>query len=300
MPGDAAPQPVPPGEQMRWAIVGTSAASASTRSSRLRRRAPVARRPFVSGNPAKAATSARGTASARFYDYANYDTMKDNAEIDCVYVVLPVGLHAEYTGARARGRQARAVREADGLDQRAECERMVAAAKANNAPARGRLQHRLRADQPRGQAPHRRGRARRDPRDPQRPRGSTPTSRSRRTSGGSKALAGGGSMFDIGIYGLNTSLMMLEGDRLVVGSRRSTPTRRTTFASPRSRADRLAMTMASGINVDRLVVVQPQPLRLAAALLRRHHLDGECSRRRLTTTTTSSSTATARSARATR
>src|SRR5690606_33276563 len=27
-----------------------------------------------------------------------------------------------------------------------------------------------------------------------------------------KALAGGGSMFDIGVYGLNTSLMMLEGD----------------------------------------------------------------------------------------
>lgn len=34
---------------------------------------------------------------ANVYNYENYDTIKDNADIDIIYIVLPNGMHAEYT-----------------------------------------------------------------------------------------------------------------------------------------------------------------------------------------------------------
>jgi predicted dehydrogenase len=64
-----------------------------------------------------------------------------------------------------------------------------------------------------------------------------------------KALAGGGSMFDIGIYGLNTSLMMLEGDHPVsVSALYAYPKDDPRFAEVEGGID-WRMTMASGINV---------------------------------------------------
>ena len=35
--------------------------------------------------------------SENIYNYDNYDSIKDNPQIDVVYVVLPNGMHAEYT-----------------------------------------------------------------------------------------------------------------------------------------------------------------------------------------------------------
>ena len=48
------------------------------------------------------------------YNYENFDSIKDNPEIDVVYVVLPNSMHAEYTIRARQGGQARAVRKADG------------------------------------------------------------------------------------------------------------------------------------------------------------------------------------------
>src|SRR6187551_3597553 len=87
MPTDAAPQPAVPREQMRWAIVGLGSFGvnqvipgfADARQARMTA--------FVSGNPAKARDLGARHGVTRFYDYASFDTMKDNAEIDCVYVI---------------------------------------------------------------------------------------------------------------------------------------------------------------------------------------------------------------------
>ena len=86
---------------------------------------------FVSGNAAKARDLGARHAVSRFYDYANYDTMKNDAEIDCVYIVLPVGLHAEYT-VRALEAGKHVLCEKPMASTSAECERMIAAARANN------------------------------------------------------------------------------------------------------------------------------------------------------------------------
>jgi predicted dehydrogenase len=54
---------------------------------------------LVSGHPDKAKQQADkyGISAKNIYNYENYDTIKDNPEIDVVYVVLPNSMHAEYT-----------------------------------------------------------------------------------------------------------------------------------------------------------------------------------------------------------
>lgn len=53
----------------------------------------------VSGNPEKAArvASAYGLPEDAIYSYDNYDEIANDDRIDAVYIVLPTGLHAEYT-----------------------------------------------------------------------------------------------------------------------------------------------------------------------------------------------------------
>ena len=54
---------------------------------------------LVSGHPDKARQQAQkhGIDPKNIYNYQNFDTIKDNPEIDVVYVVLPNSMHAEYT-----------------------------------------------------------------------------------------------------------------------------------------------------------------------------------------------------------
>jgi len=54
---------------------------------------------LVSGHPDKANQQATryGINPKNIYNYENFDTIKDNPEVDVVYVVLPNGMHAEYT-----------------------------------------------------------------------------------------------------------------------------------------------------------------------------------------------------------
>ena len=61
---------------------------------------------LVSGDPAKAKKLAKEFGvdeSKGIYNYENYDTIKDNPDVDVIYVCLPNGMHAEYTvrGAKA-------------------------------------------------------------------------------------------------------------------------------------------------------------------------------------------------------
>ena len=54
---------------------------------------------LVSGDPAKARTVAAqyGVPEANLYDYAGFDRLRDNPDVDAVYIVLPNDMHMEYT-----------------------------------------------------------------------------------------------------------------------------------------------------------------------------------------------------------
>ena len=248
MPGDAAPQPALPGEKVRWAVVGLGSFGVNQVIPGFGDALQSRMTAFVSGNAAKARTLGARHGVARFYDYANYDTMKDNPKIDCVYIVLPVGLHAEYT-IRALEAGKHVLCEKPMASTSSECEAMIAAARANgrqlgvayrvhfeptNREARrriaagelGALRH-VQCDHGFNANPQ------------------FPPHKWRLE----KALAGGGSMYDIGIYGLNTSLMMLEGDAPVaVSAVYAYPRDDARFAEVEGGIDwRLAM--ASGVNV---------------------------------------------------
>lgn len=215
--------PEPAGNRMRWALVGLGSFAVGqvipgfldARKSRMTA--------FVSGNAAKARKLGELFGVSRFYDYGNFDRIASDKDIDCVYIALPVGLHAEYT-IRALKAGKHVLVEKPMASTSQECAAMIAAAKSaqrqlgvayrvhfepNNADVRDRIargelgairfisaDHGFDANP--AWAPH----------------------KWRLT----KALGGGGSMFDIGIYGLNTSLMMVPGDEVVsVSAHDSTP-----------------------------------------------------------------------------
>ena len=200
--------PDPPAQKMRWAIVGLGnfavgeAIPGFIDSQHARMTA------FVSGSPAKQKDLGARFGVSRFYNYQNFESIADDPEIDCVYIVLPVALHAEYTIAALKAGK-HVLTEKPMASTSAECAAMIAAAKAagrqlgvayrihfepTNVRAKQLIDsgeigdirfvsadHGFNADPNYG--PHK-----------------------WRLE---KALAGGGSMYDIGIYGLNTSLMML-------------------------------------------------------------------------------------------
>src|SRR5215467_9434511 len=91
--------PDPPGKKLGWAIVGLGSLAINQilpAFARCEKSRVVA---FVSGHPDKANKLALryGVDPKRIYNYENYDTLKDNPEVDVVYVVLPNSMHAEYT-----------------------------------------------------------------------------------------------------------------------------------------------------------------------------------------------------------
>ncbi|MEO5706168.1 MAG: Gfo/Idh/MocA family oxidoreductase [Alteraurantiacibacter sp.] len=241
--------PEAPGERMRWAVVGLGNFAvgqiipnfAEARASRLTA--------FVSGSPAKQADLGARYGVDRFYNYANYDDIARDAEIDCVYIALPVGLHAEYT-IRALHAGKHVLCEKPMASTAAEAEAMVAAARAANRQLG--VAYRVHFE-PNNRDALRRIRS-----------GELGTIRHISADHGfnasldwpphvwrlQKALAGGGSMFDIGIYGLNTSLMMLPGDTVEwVSATYSTPPNDPRFAEVEGAVE-YRLRMASGISVQ--------------------------------------------------
>jgi predicted dehydrogenase len=126
----AQPVPEPPGKKMGWAIVGLGSlainqilpAFAKCEKSRV-----VA---LVSGHPEKANKLALryGVDPKAIYNYQSYDTLKSNPEVDIVYIVLPNGMHAEYT---IRGHQAgkHVLSEKPMANTPADCQAMIDAAR---------------------------------------------------------------------------------------------------------------------------------------------------------------------------
>jgi predicted dehydrogenase len=136
LPGSAAAQlvvPDAPGKRLGWAVVGLGSlainqilpAFAKCEKSRV-----VA---LVSGHPDKANKLALryGVNSKNIYNYQDYDSIRDNSEVDVIYIVLPNGMHAEYT---VRGLQAgkHVLSEKPMARNPGECQQMIDAAKKAN------------------------------------------------------------------------------------------------------------------------------------------------------------------------
>ena len=125
--------PDPPGKKLGWAIVGLGSLSihqilpafAQCDKSKV-----VA---LVSGHLDKANKLALryGVNPKNIYNYQNYDSIKDNPEVDIIYIVLPNGMHCEYT---VRGLQAgkHVLTEKPMANTPAECQQMVDAGRKAN------------------------------------------------------------------------------------------------------------------------------------------------------------------------
>jgi len=195
--------PEPPGKKLGWAIVGLGSLSINQilpAFAKCEKSNVVA---FVSGHPEKAKKLALryGVNPKNIYNYQNYDSIKDNPEVDVIYVVLPNGMHAEYT---VRGLQAgkHVLSEKPMANTPAECEQMIAAGK--KADRKLMVAYRCRYE-PYNKEAIRIAQSKE----------LGPTQMILADAGFkmgdptqwrlNKALAGGGSMMDIGIYALNAA-----------------------------------------------------------------------------------------------
>src|SRR5712664_1706929 len=122
--------PDPPGKKLGWAIVGLGSLSINQilpASAKCDKSKVVA---FVSGHPDKANKLALryGVSPKSIYNYQNYDSIKDNPDVDVIYIVLPNGMHAEYT---VRGLEAgkHVLTEKPMARTPAECQQMIDAAR---------------------------------------------------------------------------------------------------------------------------------------------------------------------------
>jgi predicted dehydrogenase len=195
--------PDPPGKKLGWAIVGLGSLAINQilpAFAKCEKSKVVA---LVSGHPDKANKLALryGVNPKNIYNYQNYDTIRDNPEVDIIYIVLPNGMHAEYT---VRGFQAgkHVLSEKPMANTPADCQQMIDAGRKANRKLM--VAYRCRYE------PHNMEAIRMA-----RQQELGPTKVILADHGFSigdptqwrlnRALAGGGSLMDIGIYSLNAS-----------------------------------------------------------------------------------------------
>jgi predicted dehydrogenase len=174
----------------------------------------------VSGDPAKAhAVAAKyGVPERSIYSYDTFDRIRDNPDVDVVYVVLPNSMHMEYV-VRAAKAGKHVMCEKPMAISAAECETMIAACRsANRKLMIGYRCHfepynleamrlaRTGAAGKRRYVVTEHGFVQRDP------------SKWRLK----KALAGGGSLMDMGIYSLQAARYMTGEEPVAVTAREST------------------------------------------------------------------------------
>jgi len=122
--------PDPPGRKLGWAVVGLGSLSINQILPAFAKCEASKVTALVSGSPDKAQKLALryGVAEKNIYSYANYDTIRDNPEIDIVYVVLPNSMHAEYT-VRAAQAGKHVLSEKPMATTPAECRQMIEASR---------------------------------------------------------------------------------------------------------------------------------------------------------------------------
>jgi Oxidoreductase family, NAD-binding Rossmann fold len=90
---------IAPDERLGWAVVGLGKFATNhilPSFAECKRSKLVA---LVSGDRAKADGIARqyGVNPKNIYNYQNYDDLRNNSEVDVIYIILPNRMHAEYT-----------------------------------------------------------------------------------------------------------------------------------------------------------------------------------------------------------
>ena len=195
--------PEPPGKKLGWAIVGLGNLAINQilpAFAKCEKSQVVA---FVSGHPDKAHKLALryGVSSKNIYNYQNYDSIKDNPDVEVIYIVLPNGMHAEYT---VRGLQAgkHVLSEKPMANTPAECQQMIDAGRKANRKLM--VAYRCRYEPYNREAiriarSNELGPTQMILADAGFPIGDPTQWRLK------KQLSGGGSMMDIGIYALNAS-----------------------------------------------------------------------------------------------
>ena len=189
-----------PGRKIGYAIIGLGRiATIFMRGIQLSTNSKVTA--LVSGHRDKADRIAAqyGVPPDSIYNYENFDEIVHNPAIDAVYVALPNSMHAEYTIRAAKAGKhvlcekpmATTVAECRGHDRRLQ---------KGQRQAHDRLPLPLRAHQSQGHQAHSRRRAGPGPGHRKRLRLQLRCQGEWRTN---KKLAGGGPLFDVGIYSLN-------------------------------------------------------------------------------------------------
>ena len=209
--------PEAPGDRMGWAIVGLGTYAVGNILPFFDDARHARMTAFVSGNPDKARRLGASYGVDQFYTYDTYDDIARDDTIDCVYIALPVGLHAEYT-IRALEAGKHVLCEKPMASTPAEAQAMVDAAKAANRQLG--IGYRVHFEGANLEAKRRLEAGELGPIRHIRSEHGFQASLDYRPHIWrlSKELGGGGSMYDIGVYGINTSLMMLDGDRPVEAS----------------------------------------------------------------------------------
>jgi len=201
------PTPMPPDERIGYAIVGLGRLSLDQimpAFGSCKNAKPVA---LVSGDAAKAAKVAAqyGIKPTSIYNYQNFDTIKDNKEIQAVYIVLPNGMHEEFT-VRAAKAGKHVLCEKPMANNSKQAQNMIDACKAANVKLMiaYRIQYEPKNTYVKNWVRNKeKGNTKiielvnvQNTGDPKQWRLN-------------KALAGGGSLPDIGLYCLNTSRFLL-------------------------------------------------------------------------------------------
>jgi predicted dehydrogenase len=216
------PPPLPPGQRVGYALVGLGRltveellpAFGECKYSR-----PVA---LVSGDPQKAAQLAaqHGIPSQNLYSYANFDAIRNNPAIEAVYIVLPNSQHEEFTARAARAGK-HVLTEKPMAANSAQARRMIEACRAANRKLM--VAYRIQYETY--------NRAMRDlVRSNEFGRVKIIEAINGQNQGEANqwrhvlALAGGGSLPDIGLYCLNTIRFLLGEEPIeVMGTTYSTP-----------------------------------------------------------------------------
>jgi predicted dehydrogenase len=195
--------PDPPGRKLGWAIVGLGSLSINQILPAFAKCEKSKVTALVSGHRDKANKLALryGVNLRNIYNYQNYDSIRDNPEVDIIYIVLPNGMHAEYT---IRGFQAgkHVLTEKPMANTPADCQKMIDAAHA--AGRKLMVAYRCRYE------PYNREAIRIARSQELGPTQAIVADAGWRAENPDqwrlkKDLAGGGSLMDIGIYALNAS-----------------------------------------------------------------------------------------------
>ncbi|TGD78830.1 Gfo/Idh/MocA family protein [Hymenobacter wooponensis] len=201
------PTPLPPDKRVGYALVGLGHLTLEEilpAFGECKKSKPVA---LVSASPEKLKKVAQqyGIKPENCYSYETYDKLKDNPEVQVIYIVLPNSMHAEYT---IRGAQAgkHILCEKPMANSSAECQAMIDACKKANKKLM--VAYRIQYEPYNRQVKEMvRGNKFGKPKyiEAQNSQSSANPDHWRHK----KALAGGGALPDIGLYCLNTSRFVL-------------------------------------------------------------------------------------------